>query len=183
MARKRRQPKGKKINPTFFVFCEGETEESYINLLKSIYRIPSIHINTKIGGNNITSDYIKNYKKNKPTHEKDLNFLMYDLDVTTMLERLSKIDDSILLVSNPCIELWFLLHYKNQTANINNVKCCREMTNRNKTYKKGVMDSKLVEKLTSKSNDAIKRAKKLNEFNNPSSTVYRLLEKLNELKK
>jgi hypothetical protein len=108
---------------------------------------------------------------------------MYDLDVTTMLERLSKIDDSILLVSNPCIELWFLLHYKNQTANINNVKCCREMTNRNKTYKKGVMDSKLVEKLTSKSNDAIKRAKKLNEFNNPSSTVYRLLEKLNELKK
>lgn len=183
MARKRRQPKGKKINPTFFVFCEGETEESYINLLKSTYRIPSIHIHPRIGGNNITSDYIKNYKKNKPSHEKDINFLMYDLDVVTMLERLSKIDDSVLLVSNPCIELWFLLHYKNQTANINNTKCCREMTNRNRTYKKGIMDSKLKEKLTTKSSDAVKRAKNLKKFNNPSSTVYRLIEALNDLKK
>lgn len=34
MARKRRAPKGKKMNPTFFVFCEGETEEAYVRLLK-----------------------------------------------------------------------------------------------------------------------------------------------------
>lgn len=39
MARRRREPKGKKINPTLFVFCEGDTEEAYVNLLKSIYRI------------------------------------------------------------------------------------------------------------------------------------------------
>lgn len=36
---------------------------------------------------------------------------MFDLDVDGMLERLQKIKDAILLVSNPCIELWFLLHY------------------------------------------------------------------------
>ena len=84
MAR-RRQPKGKKINSTLFVFCEGETEKSYINFLKSIYRIPSIQIHAKVGGNNITYDYIQTYKQDKPTHEKDMSFLMYDLDVPSML--------------------------------------------------------------------------------------------------
>ena len=149
MARRRRNPRGKKINPTLFVFCEGETEESYINLLKTLYRIPSIHIHPKIGRNDITAEYIQNYKKNKPTHEKDLNLLFYDLDVPTMLQRLSQIDDCILLVSNPCIELWFLLHYKNQTANVNNTYCCKELKNRNRSYKKGLIDRKLKEKLVS----------------------------------
>ena len=88
MAKNRRLSRGKKINPTLFIFCEGETEVSYINFLKSVYRIPSIHIHAKIRGNNITSAYINSYKQDKPTHEKDLNFLMYDLDVPNMLVRL-----------------------------------------------------------------------------------------------
>ena len=49
--------KGKKINPTYFVFCEGETEEVYINHLRSKYRLP-ININSKIAGNRITEKYI-----------------------------------------------------------------------------------------------------------------------------
>lgn len=183
MARRRREPKGKKINPTLFVFCEGDTEEAYVNLLKSIYRIPSIQIRSKIGGNNITSEFIKNFKKGKPTHEKDSNFLMYDIDVPEIIERLNGVDKSILLLSNPCIELWFLLHYKNQTASINGDRCCGEMLNRNKVYKKGVIDRKLKEKLIAKRRDAVKRAKALTENNNPSSTVYRLIDILDELKK
>lgn len=183
MARRRKESKGKKINPTLFVFCEGETEEAYINLLKSLYRIPSIHIHPKIGGNNITKEYIKNYKKDKPTHEKDLNFLIYDLDVPTMIRRLSKIDNCELLVSNPCIELWFLLHYKNQTAKTNNAHCYRELENRNKSYKKGAIDQKLKTKLISKKDDAVKRAKSLTEFENPSSTIYKLIDILDNLKK
>ena len=182
MARRRREPKGKKINPTLFVFCEGDTEEAYVNLLKSLYRIPSIQIRSKIGGNNITSEFIENFKKGKPTHEKDMNFLMYDIDVPEIIERLNGIDDSTLLLSNPCIELWFLLHYKNQTANINGDRCCREMLNRNRVYKKGAIDRKLKEKLIAKREDAVKRAKALTENNNPSSTVYRLIDILDELK-
>ena len=183
MARRRREPKGKKINPTLFVFCEGNTEEAYINLLKSIYRMPSIQIHPKIGGNNITSEYIRNYKEGKPTHEKDLNFLMYDIDVQDIIERLSRIEDCTLLLSNPCIELWFLLHYKNQTANINCNVCCREMENRNGVYKKGAIDQRLKEKLTSKREEAVKRAKRLRDSHNPSSTVFKLIEVLNDLKK
>ena len=141
MAGGRKIPKGKKINPTLFVFCEGETEESYVNHLKSLYRLPSIHIHAKIGRNNISAEYIANYKQDKPTHEKDITFLMYDLDVPEMLEKISCIENSILLVSNPCIELWFLLHYKSQTSSTNSSNCCREMTNRNRTYKKGSIET------------------------------------------
>ena len=183
MAGKRKPSKGKKINPTLFIFCEGKTEESYINFLKSFYRIPSIHIHPKIGGNNITEAYITNYKQDKPTHEKDETFLMYDLDVPEILTRLTKIKKCTLLLSNPCVELWFLLHYKNQKANTTSEQCYREMSNRNKSYKKGYIDNKLKEKLKSKIDDALKRAKDLNENNNPSSTIYKLIDALKELKK
>ncbi|GAA3587731.1 RloB family protein [Flavivirga amylovorans] len=183
MARSRRKSKGKKINPTLFVFCEGDTEETYINMLKSLFRLSSIQIHPKIGGNNITEKYIQNYKKDKPTHDKDIDYLMYDLDVPEIVDRLNKIANCTLLLSNPCIELWFLLHYKNHKANNDGAYFCKELKNRNKTYKKGVIDKKLKEKLTTKIDDAIKRAKSLDESKNPSSTIYKLLEKLDELKK
>ena len=182
MASRRGESKSKKINPTLFVFCEGDTEVAYINLLKSVYRLPSIQIHARIGGNDITAEYINNYKKDKPTHEKDSDFLFYDLDVEAVINRLRQIRKCTLLVSNPSIEFWFLLHYKNQTANINSADCCRELQNRNRTYKKGLIDNKLRDKLTSRRSEAVRRAKALGKWNNPSTTVYKFIELLDDLK-
>lgn len=111
MGRSRKHPKWKKIRPTFFVFCEGETEEQYVKILKSHYRIP-IEIDSKKAGHSISQKYINSYKKSKFTHKKDKTFLLYDIDVQGILTKLKAIKDSILLASNPCIELWFLLHFK-----------------------------------------------------------------------
>jgi hypothetical protein len=58
----KRVSKGKKINPTFFIFCEGETEEAYIKYLRSTYRLP-IEIDPKISESRITGKYISSYKK------------------------------------------------------------------------------------------------------------------------
>ncbi len=107
---------------------------------------------------------------------------MYDIDVLEIIKRLNGIDNSTLLLSNPCIELWFLLHYKNQTASINCKKCFREMSNRNSGYKKATIDKTLKERLTEKREVAVKRAKALAENNNPSSTVYKLIDILDKLK-
>ena len=68
MGRHRSSPKGKKIKPTFFVFCEGKTEELYVKFLKSQFRIP-ILIDSKIAKNGINENYIKGYKKGKFTHK------------------------------------------------------------------------------------------------------------------
>lgn len=182
MGRKHLPSKGKKIKPQFWVFCEGQTEEAYVCFLRSKYRIP-IEIVSKITGNNIDIRRIKSYKKGKPTHEKDIDFLMYDGDVDAILKRLKKIEGVTLLISNPSIELWFLLHYKNQTAEITTKKCIEELTSRNRVeYKKGLIDNKLSEKLTERFQDACRRAKKLQNETNPSSSIYELIEVLEEVK-
>ncbi|MBN2892907.1 MAG: RloB domain-containing protein [Bacteroidales bacterium] len=183
MSRTRREPRGKKINPHFWVFCEGETEEAYVKFLRSNYRL-HIEIIPKIVGNKITEKFIKNYKKDKPIHEKDVDFLIYDADVPELLEKLKKIKNTVLIASNPSIELWFLLHYKNQKAEISATECIKELCNRNRnTYKKGLIDNKLASKLNENKYEALKRAKNSSLFQNPSSNMNELIDILDKIKR
>ncbi len=179
--RKRVASKGKKIKPTFFVFCEGKTEELYVKYLKSKYRIP-FEIDTRIAKNKIKESYIKGYKKNKFTHKKDKTFLLYDIDAPKMLEKLQAIPQTVLLASNPCIELWFLLHFKNQTSQIDCNYCNKELNDKNLHYNKAVLDMRIKRQFDEKQHEAVKRAKKLEHYKNPSSTIYLLIEELEKLK-
>ena len=117
MGRKNRVSKGKQMKPNFFVFCEGETEITYVKFLRSLYRVP-IQVIPRKGKSNITQSDIENTKKDYVLTSQDKVFLMFDLDVEGMLENLKKIPDAELLVSNPCVELWFLLHFREQTTSI-----------------------------------------------------------------
>jgi len=179
MGSKRSPSKGKKINPHYWVFCEGETEAAFVAHLRSKLRVP-IEIVTKVIGNRITQRLINSHKQGKPIDPKDKDFLIYDADVPVTLERLKAIKSAILIASNPSIELWFLLHYKNQSANISTNDCIRELCNRNRnTYKKGVIDSRLEMKLTESCEKACERAKGLYLFDNPSTNMYVFIEELN----
>ena len=178
MASKRSPSKQKKINPHFWVFCEGKTEESYVSLLRSKYRIP-IEIVSKVVGNKITERFIKKYKQGKTTHKKDKDFLIYDADVAETLKSLRNIHTAQLIASNPSIELWFLLHYKNQSASITTKDCIRELCNRNRiNYQKGIIDAKLEAKLTENCTHACERASKLKLYDNPSSNMNIFIEEL-----
>lgn len=181
MSRKRKAPTGKKMKPTFFVFCEGKTEELYVKYLKSKYRIP-FEIDTQIAQNKITFNYIKNYKQNRFTHKKDKTFLLYDIDAPMMLDKLQKIDDTILLVSNPCIELWYLLHYKEQKAELDCNSCNKELEKRNRQYSKISIDAKLRVHLDTHQQKSVNRARKLEQYKNPSSTIYLLIDELERVK-
>lgn len=182
MNRRSRTSKGKQINPTFFVFCEGETEKQYINFLRSKYRLP-IEMEAKIAGNRITEIYISNFKKGKVNHPKDKTYLIYDLDAPKMLEKLQTIRNTVLLSSNPCFELWYLFHYQEQNAHISCVECNQKMVSHHKSYLKGVFDSKLKEQLNEKQEKAIHRASKLSLYQNPSSQVFKLINELEDVKK
>ena len=177
MGRKVRVSKGKQMKPNFFVFCEGETEMAYVKFLRSLYRAP-IQVIPKKGKSNISEDYIERSKIEYVRTEQDKVFLMYDLDVDGILEHLQKIPNAELLVSNPCIELWFLLHYQEQKAEITSEKCVQKYQKVSKQYKKGALSEGEKKVLAESKDIAIKRAKKLLEFNNPSTTIYRLLEML-----
>jgi hypothetical protein len=182
----KRISKGKEIRPTFFVFCEGQSEEAYIIFLRSRYRVP-IEIDPKVA-KGITSRHISNYKKQKTIHKKDKTFLIYDCDVPEVTAKLKKIKNVDLLLSNPCFELWYLLHYQNQTAKLPTKDCMQKIYNTVKGYRKGHLDEKMKSQIIENQNEAIKRAKSLiktgipTELNNPSTHVYRFVEELEAVK-
>lgn len=182
MKSKRIASKGKKINPHFWVFCEGETEEAYIRFLRSEYRLP-IEIIPKIAGCDVSERYIESHKKGKPIHKKDKDFLVYDANVPEVLERLKSINTATLICSNPSIELWFLLHYKNQASEISEDTCIRELNNRSHNqYKKGVISEPMKTKLREKCSEACNRSKRLTLYRNPSTNMHDLIEAIKNLK-
>ncbi len=142
MGRKRSPLQGKKINPTYYVFCEGETEVEYINLLRNEFRIP-IKIVSKDANSSISKDSIKNYKNGKFTHKKDKDFLLYDGDKPEVVEELKKIDEATLLISYPCIELWVLLHIQEQNGYISTNNCISKLKSK-LGYDKGVLEISFV---------------------------------------
>ena len=179
MGRKVRISKGKQMKPNFFVFCEGETEIAYVKFLRSLYRVP-IQVIPKKGKSNISEDFIVKSKNEYVQTDQDKVFLMYDLDVDGMLEQLQKIPNAELIVSNPCIELWFLLHYQDQKSEISSDKCIKKLQKVSKEYKKGTLSEEEKDVLAKNKDQALERAKKLVEFQNPSTTIHRLLDLLKE---
>jgi hypothetical protein len=181
MVRKRHSSKKKKINPKFWVFCEGKTEKAYVEYLRAKYRLP-VKIIPEITGSKISDKLISSHISKKEKHPKDKIFLLYDADIEVVLERLLKITKGKLLASNPSIELWFLLHYKNQTANITGAGCIKQLNNRNRNlYIKGVIDDKLKKRLDEKVRDACDRAKRTVLFKNPSTNIFEFIKELDNV--
>jgi hypothetical protein len=151
-------------------------------MLRSLYRIP-IEIITKVAGNSITEKYINKCKQGRFAHKKDKDFLVYDADVPELLQKLQSIRGAKIITSNPCIELWFLLHYKNQTAFIICKDCLKELENHNRnTYQKGAIDIRLEEKLIANMYKACERGRKLSPYRNPSTNLYEIINELEKVK-
>lgn len=109
-------------------------------------------------------------------------FLMYDLDVSSVNSKLEKITATKLL-SNPCIELWFLLHSLEKTNPLTSDGCLKKLRqcgNEWKNYEKGRLTETQKKILWDRRLEAVENAKALVAEVNPSSTVYRLIEKLEE---
>lgn len=173
------------MNPVFFIFCEGETEEEYCKLLRQHFRF-AIQIKTKITGLKISDGFIQNYladvRKDILTTS-DKIFLLFDADAPDIMRRLLQIKGAELLITNPCVELWFLLHYRNQTAFISTQECLAKLKSLVPGYKKGTINLSLATGLEENTQDATNRAKNLKHFENPSSTIYLLIDEIQSLKK
>lgn len=180
MGKVSRVSKGKEVRPTFYVFCEGESEEVYISFIKTTHRIP-IQIKSKVAKNKLNQKYVSRVLKLYQPHKKDKCFLMYDLDVPEMLNKLRAIRDSVLLVSNPCIELWYILHTCNHSYAASTHQCITQLEGICKGYKKGFICDKLKNELKTGEAKASSRAKKLTLYDNPSTSVFLLLDEINRV--
>lgn len=173
MARKAKQPRGKRMNPTFFVFCEGKTEAAYVDLMRRSFRVP-VEIIARVSDSNISQLYIDRCKRDRFTTLGDKTFLMFDLDVPGMLGHLKKIKDVTLLLSNPCIEYWFLLHYADFCREISTSECLSLLKTKDAEYSKGTFSAAMKKMLIEHINDASARADRKEAYANPSSTVHLL---------
>ena len=183
MASRREKAPDKRMRKIALVICEGETEENYINLLKLWYKSP-VRIVSHVEGTKVNQSLVdKRTKELKiSAFDKVSTFLMYDMDVTVVNEKVMACKADLLL-SNPCFEIWLLLHAKDQKSSIKTDTVLKELkksaavwNNYNKSVYTDTQKAFLKEYL----GIAIDRAKALKEYQNPSSNIYKLVEILSD---
>ena len=181
MASRREKAPSKRMRRIALVICEGETEESYINLLKKWYKSP-IRIVSHIEGTKVTQTLVDNRAKELKISKWDKvhTFLMYDMDVPSINEKLLACKAELLL-SNPCFEIWLLLHAKDQRTAITTetlIKELKKCASVWKNYTKSGFTETQQSFLKNNTDMAVKRAKGLKEFQNPSTNIYKLIDLL-----
>lgn len=183
MASRREKAPDKRMRRIALVICEGETEENYINLLKRWYKSP-VRIVSHVEGTKISQSLVDKRTKELKISALDKvdTFLMYDMDVTAVNEKVTSCKAELLL-SNPCFEIWLLLHAKDQKSSLNTDAVLKELkksatvwNNYNKSLYTDTQKAFLKEHI----GVAIDRAKALKEFQNPSSNIYKLVEILKD---
>jgi hypothetical protein len=98
----------------------------------------------------------------------------------TINEKLLKCKAEMLL-SNPCFEIWLLLHAKDQKTAIDTDALIKELKKSApvwKNYSKSAFTDTQKTFLNNNTDVAVARAKKLHEFQNPSTGIYKLIEML-----
>ena len=97
-----------------------------------------------------------------------------------------------MIISSPCIELWFLLHYDYTTARLSNDEVIKRLKQYYPKYDKNI---NIYKEINENVDEAIKRAKKLENYQiengkiigttdaNPSTEMYKIVEYLNIMSK
>jgi hypothetical protein len=181
--------------PRILIVCEGtRTEPGYFNELRHTERIP-IELVTRSGGVPKTlvqrAVELKNVAEKEAKSRKDDNLLydevwcVFDIDEHPAVPdaRQQARDNGIeLAISNPCFELWILLHFRNQRAHIGRAVVRRECAKYLPGYEKKVPFTKLHPNY----DEAVQRALDLDAWqqtrgaqgSNPSTGVHKLTEKI-----
>lgn len=179
--RTRKFKKSRRPHKIFLIVCEGATEEAYVNILKRFYRLP-ILILTRVCGNALNARLINQYIKDLGLDKDDEYriFYLYDSDVVSVVEKISTLPGDVIL-TNPCIELWFLLHNIDFQRSQDSKGILKELNRCHpvwKSYAKGMFSKTQTDILLANRSIAAARSKKLVWPENPSSNIYVLLEAL-----
>ena len=186
----------RKPKDTFLIVCQGEeTEKNYFKSIKKEYRISNLQIMVESTDPENMVDYTLKQKCRTNSRINEA-WCVFDKDETTDENFNKSIVEAKnhkigVAYSNECFELWLCLHFEYNEAKLNRDgylnKIKRYFQNHfNKEYKKN--DPEIYKKLKDKMDTAKKFAKKLLRKHslknpakaNPSTTVHRLIEKLEE---
>lgn len=198
----KRREKNRRQNPRFLVVSEGKvTEPQYLEAIKKSRKIRSVDLvivpPPPTSPRQIVEkarDSRRQAKKNDPY---DAVWCVFDVEAKVTQQAGPNLDDAFqmardnkidIALSNPCFELWVLLHEEDCQA------CIYSDNVRRKCSELGLVDKKHIQnpdQLLQKYPGAAKRAKCLDAMHqrngttgpaqqNPSSGVYRLVEAIFE---
>lgn len=172
--RDRKFKKSRAVNKIFLVICEGETEETYVRLLRQHYRLP-IEIKTRVSGNAINrrlvSQYVVELGLPKSVHCEI--FYIYDGDIPAIAQRISQLPGNAVL-TNPCIEFWYLLHIRDHKSALSSEAMVRTLKSSDPTwqpYVKGTLSAKQSQLLIESMPCAVQRARMCVSGQNPSTDI------------
>jgi len=178
------------------ILVEGETEVWYFQMMKRHKELKDVKIEPELPQKRKLEELFKEAKDKAKDY--DRVFVLIDFDKILQDNAVEKFKQEIrrirknrkisLLVNNPCLEFWFLLHFKETGKGfINCAKVTAELRKylsdyeKNKKYFTGERD--IYGRLKDKLERAIKNGKRLGEFdiNNPSASkaeIYRIFEEI-----
>lgn len=78
----------------------------------------------------------------------------------------------------PCVELWLLLHYKNQQTELSSKECVDKLCGIVSTYRKGTISKAMELDLLQRTTEVIERAEKLAPYANPCTTIFEFIKAL-----
>lgn len=179
MASRREKAPSKRMRRVALVICEGESEAGYVDLVRKWYKSP-IRIITCVERQSISKDIVDKHAGELKISDGDKVsvFLMYDMDVPAVNEKLKRCEAEQLL-SNPCFELWLLLHAKAQKTVISSGDAVKKLMSSDpvwRSYAKSAYTETQKSFLRKHLCEARKRAAELKDGQNPSSQVYKLLD-------
>lgn len=184
-----RKKGNRKVNPIIVVVCEGkETEVDYFEGFNSRYMRVDVRVaNKNSRGKNKAkatdpeslvkkANNIKNNDFDINKKDGDRVWCVFDVDINynnsnavqskiDEIQKAKKISDKNeikLGISNPCFELWYLLHYEYTTANLKNYDDVKKRLNKYiNSYEKNIS---IYSELKQYVDNAIKNGKKLKKY-------------------
>ena len=195
----RRRPPQREPKRRILIICEGTvTEAGYFRDLRSLFRNPLVEIEIDNEGG-VPKTLVEKAAARKKAAEReakgqrdeflryDMVWCVFDVDEHPHLfdARQQARDNGIdLAVSNPCFELWALLHFQSQTAYLERDEARRRLQEHIPGYDKALPFKRLHPTYS----EAVKRAQNLERLReeaqdpggNPSTGVYQLTEIIRE---
>lgn len=181
--------------PRFLIVCEGaRTEPGYFRHLRHSARLP-LELRIESGGTpKALVERAVELKRGaerdaRRRHDSALKFdevwCVFDVDEHPFLseaQEQARANSIHVAISNPCFELWVLLHFQEQTASVDRhgvQRLCRQYLPR---YQKDLPCEDLLPRrgLALQHAEALEKwqRERLNEGGNPSTSVHRLVERL-----
>ncbi len=196
---RRRNINSRKSKKVILVAFEGKnkTENNYFSnyrLRDKDYIIKLVPGNETDPINLVNKTIIKVKELGLNLEENDRAYCIFDTDLDERknvqiikARKLAKKYHIIMITSNPCIELWFLLHFEYTTAWLSNNDVINKLKKYYPKYEKNI---NIFPEIKDKVSEAIKNAKQLESFQldnnkiigmvdaNPSTEMYKIVEEL-----